>query len=224
MLLVHGFMSTGATDWARASWIEPLQKQGRDVVIVDLPGHGSSGRVASAREGGTSHIVDALAATIAAGGSPVDIVAYSLGARLSWTLAALRPELVNRLVLGGLSPFDPFSALDFTAARAFVDAGVVPNDPLTAFIAGMVVRSADPHSLLNLAEGLASEPFRPSAQSPSAPVLFIAGTEDQMATDVSNLEAFVPGSRTVRVPGDHLGALHSSAFREAAFAHLGLIP
>lgn len=220
VLLLHGFMSNGAADWPATAWVEPLLAAGRDVIVVDLPGHGASARVESAEAARPSRIVAALAEILAAAGGPVDVIGYSLGARLAWSLAAQRPDLVGKLVLGGLAPNEPFVALDFPAARRLVDEGVAPADPLTGFIAGMVTRAPDPHSLLNLAEGLAAEAFDPNLEAPAGNVLFLAGTEDPMAGAVDTLEHFIPGSRTLRVPGDHMGALASEAFRREALAFL----
>lgn len=213
-------MSSGAADWPQAAWVEPLLAAGRDVIVVDLPGHGASARVDSAEAAVPSRIVAALADILADTGGVVDIVGYSLGARLAWSLAAQHADRVGKLVLGGLAPSEPFAALDVLAARRLVDEGVAPTDPLTGFIAGMVARAPDPHSLLNLAEGLAAEAFDPTREAPAKSVLFLAGIEDPMAGAVDTLEAFIPGSRTLRVPGDHLGALASEAFRRDALAFL----
>lgn len=220
VLLLHGFMSSGATDWPEAVWGASLLAAGRDVIVVDLPGHGASARVENAEAARPSRIVDGLADILAATVTPVDVIGYSLGARIAWSLAAQRADLVGKLVLGGLAPNEPFAALDFSAARRMVDEGIAPADPLTGFIAAMVARAPDPHSLLNLAEGLAAEAFDPAKEAPAKNVLFLAGTEDPMAGAVDALEPFIPGSRTLRVPGDHMGALASEAFRREALAFL----
>ena len=223
VLLVHGFMSRADIDWPRERWIEPLLDQGRAVVTVDLPGHGEAARVENAGDVHSAKLVAHLARMLEDTGGFFDVIGYSLGARLAWALASQHSPLISKLVLGGLSPIDPFAALDFAAARRIIDTGVAPSDPMTAFIAQMVAHAApDPHSLFNLAEGLAAEPFDPATESPRAPTLFAAGTDDPMAGGISALEAHVPGSRTVRVPGDHVGALASAEFRREALGFLGL--
>lgn len=220
VLLIHGVMSSAESDFPRDRWADALLAQGRDVIHLDLPGHGSSRRVGSVDEGRTGAIVAAIARAL--GTTPVDVVAYSLGARIAWAFAARHPELVNRLVLGGLAPMEPFALLDFPAARKFVDDGTRPADAMTGFLAGMFASRGDGHSMLNLAEGLAAEPFVPGAEAPSAPTLLMAGADDQMAGGIAALEAHLKGARTVRVPGDHMAALASDAFRQNAFSFLGL--
>lgn len=223
VVLVHGIMSRGDADFPSDRWAGPLLARGRDVYVVDLPGHGGSRRVGEVGDGEVRCIVAAIAEAIK-GAGPVDIVAYSLGARIAWALAARNPGLVNRMVLGGLAPMEPFAVFDVAAARRFVDGGDKPADPMTGFLAGMFASTGDGHSLINLAEGLAREPFDPAAEAPKASVLFAAGLEDQMASGIAALEPHVAGSRTVRVPGDHMGALHSEEFRREAFTFLGLAP
>lgn len=221
VVLLHGIMSRGDSDFPAERWVKPLLAAGRDVFVVDLPGHGGSRRIGTADEGTVARIVAAIADAIR-GAGPVDVVAYSLGARVAWALAARNPGLVHAMVLGGLAPMEPFAVFNLAAARAFVDGGDKPADPMTGFLAGMFASTGDGHSLINLAEGLAREPFDPAAEAPKAAVLFAAGQDDQMASGIAILEPRVAGSRTVRVPGDHMGALHSDEFRREAFAFLGL--
>lgn len=42
VVLVHGFASSGSQDWPPARWAEPPARAGREVYVVDLPGHGGS--------------------------------------------------------------------------------------------------------------------------------------------------------------------------------------
>lgn len=225
VLLVHGFLSSGANDWPDTHWAEAIAAQGRDVIVVDLPAHGQGAAVTDPAQARVATVASALADAAAAAGGPVDVIGYSLGARLAWAFGAQHPERVNRLVLGGLGLLDPFAPVDFAAARRLADGGATPADPHTGFLANLVIGSgADAASMFNVMEGLAGDPFDPAREAPRAPLLFIAGTDDPMAARIDTLEPFVPGSRTVRVPGDHMGALKTREFREAALGFLGLAP
>lgn len=220
VLLVHGLASRGRVDWPDAEWATPLAAAGRDVYVVDLPAHGDASRPEAPVT--TSEVVDLLAAIVAEAGGPVDVIAYSLGARLAWDLAGRSIDAdpaVRRLVLGGLSPFEPFTMVDLGAARGALAGGPEPADPLTGMILGMArMPGLEPAAVLNLVEGLAAEPFDPAAAPPAVPVLLLGGTDDPMAQGIDGLAAGIPDSRVVRVPGDHLAALHDAAFRDAAFA------
>ncbi|SDT25313.1 alpha/beta fold hydrolase [Microterricola viridarii] len=232
VVFLHGFASSGTADWVAGGWHEAATASGRTAVVVDLPGHGAN---ASAVEGaaGTTAVVRALseavdAAIAAAGAEQADVVAYSLGARLAWELPAANPR-VRRLVLGGLSPFDPFAQLDTSALRAAAAGTAEPDSPLTGMMAQMVSAPGnDPAALIALIDGLASEPFLPGrtageatpSGAPQLPTLFVAGSDDMMTGGIEGLVALVPDAALLRVPGDHHGALGSAEFRAAALDFL----
>ncbi|WP_329622217.1 alpha/beta hydrolase [Streptomyces sp. NBC_01255] len=96
LLLVHGTGSGGAAvNWGRTA---PRFTGDRTVVTLDL-----SGADRTVDDGGPL-TVEALAAQViavieAAGTGPVDLLGFSMGSPISATVAALRPDLVNKLVL-----------------------------------------------------------------------------------------------------------------------------
>jgi 2-succinyl-6-hydroxy-2,4-cyclohexadiene-1-carboxylate synthase len=92
IVLVHGFTQTLQSWHASAD----LLTGGFEVVRMDLPGHGGSGRVRLPFE-------EAAAAVGAAGGQGV-YVGYSMGGRLALRLALDSPHLVKALVLVSTSP------------------------------------------------------------------------------------------------------------------------
>ncbi|GAB3806372.1 alpha/beta hydrolase [Humibacter antri] len=219
MLLVHGFASDGRADWEDAGFVDELAARGRGAIVIDLPGHGE-GPALSRGEATTGTVADALADVVDASGHDVlDVVGYSLGARLAWALAAT--GRVRRLVLGGLSPMDPFAALDADALTAVVAGEREPADPLQAMFAQMLtIPGLEARSVIALMEALSAEPFDPAVDVPAVPTLFLSGTDDPMAQGVETLAAGVPGATLVRVPGDHHGTLRSPEFRDAALGFL----
>jgi len=207
VMFLHGLASSGAQDWPDADWRSPLGD--RPLMVVDLPAHGTSPSLGSAP---TSQVLDALAAAV--GSAEVDLVGYSLGARLAWDLARHPSVRVRRLVLGGLAAGEPFASVDLVAARAALAGGDPPADPLTAMILHMASLPGNrPGEVLDLIEGLASEPFDPASAPPVQPVLLVGGADDGMAAGIADLAALLPDVRVERVPGDHLAALHSAEFR-----------
>ncbi|MGY6653352.1 alpha/beta fold hydrolase [Amycolatopsis sp. TRM77291] len=217
MLLVHGFASDGHTDWITTGWPAALTAAGREVLIPDLPAHGSS--PAPSGSLGAVAITSELTRLVS-GLSEVDVVGYSLGARLAWELPARAP--VRRLVLAGVSPFEPFGAVDVTAALAFAGGGKAPSDPLTGMIAHMITAPGrNPAALARCIEDLRAEPFAPVSGAVSVPTRFVAGVEDPVSQGIETLVELVPGSSLVRVPGDHGGALRSPEFKAAVLEFLG---
>jgi pimeloyl-ACP methyl ester carboxylesterase len=215
VLLLHGFASDGATDWVSTGWPAALTAAGREVLVPDLPGHGSS----PALPGTTPKSITGELVLAVGEVSEVDVVGYSLGARLAWELPALRP--VRRLVLAGISPHEPFGAVDLEAALDFAGGGRLPADPLTAAIARMITAPGrDPIALARCVEGLRREPFTPRAGTITVPTRFVAGRDDPVSQGIETLVPLVPGSDLLLVPGDHGGALRGAPFRTAALTFL----
>lgn len=209
VVFLHGLASRGAQDWPDAEWAGVLGERPR--LVVDLPAHGASPALGTAP---TSAVLDALAEAI--GGAEIDLVGYSLGARLAWDLAKHPGVSVRRLVLGGLSAGEPFAMVDLAAARAAVERGTAPTDPLTGMIVHMASLPGNrPSDLIDLIEGLAAEPFVPRREGLTLPVLLLGGTDDAMAAGIDELAQVLPTARAQRVPGDHLAALHAAEFRTA---------
>lgn len=223
VVLLHGFTAHGAQDYPAARWAEPLAAAGRESLVIDLPGHGAN---APLPEGGftTTQVLAALDEAIAqASTDEIDLVGYSLGGRIGWDLISVSAKPVRRAVLGGVSPQEPFGAVNEAAAKQFFADGTAPADPITGFMAQMMsAPGCDPHSLLSLVVGMGREPFDPAAAPPQVPTLLLAGTEDQMTQGLENLVGLLGDGSLERLPGDHIGLLHSDAFRDRAFQFLGV--
>lgn len=226
IVLIHGFASNGDADWVSPGWREAITAAGRTAIVIDLPGHGHNVH-ASAESGSTTTVVQAVSVAIdealaASGAEEADVVAYSLGARLAWELPAANPR-VRRIVLGGISPFEPFAQLDTAELRAVASGNAEPSSPLMGMMGHMISSPGnDAAALIALIEGLASEPFAPGAASgaPAVATLFVAGSDDMMTGGIESLVDLVPDAALLRVPGDHLAALTSPEFRAAALDFL----
>jgi 3-oxoadipate enol-lactonase len=83
----------------RSFWDDVLPHlEGLDVVAVDLPGHGGSGKLAVGA--GISDFTDEVVRLLDPGaGTRFHVVGVSLGGLVAQDLAARHPELVDRLVL-----------------------------------------------------------------------------------------------------------------------------
>lgn len=222
VVFIHGFCSSAEQDWPATRWAKPLAEAGRDTLLIRLPGHVGGPTVSSADEVSTGRVLDWIAASVGSiTGETVDLVGYSLGARLAWDLAGTGRLPVRRLVLGGLSPGEPFSQLDPTTLRRVAHGESEPADPLTGGIAGMVSGSqGDTDALIHLVAGLVREPFDPSATPPTAPTLLMGGQDDGMVEGIEDLAQLPSDARVTRVPGDHQGALAGEPFRAATAAFL----
>ncbi len=101
LVLLHGF--TGDSSAWEA--MRPFWEKRHRVLAVDLPGHGGTGLPPSTGTEGFAQTLDALAELLSRKvGGPVDLLGYSLGARVALAFALARPERIRRLVLESGSP------------------------------------------------------------------------------------------------------------------------
>lgn len=221
VVLIHGFAASADEDFLGTGWAAELNSTGRSVIAVDLPGHGKSPAVSAPAEAATSAVLQAIVDAVSqhVPSSEFDVIGYSLGARIAWDLPRVS-DRVRRVVLGGLSPMEPFAAVAPEALEAVLG-GSEPDNPLVGFMAMMIsAPGRDTASLAHVIQGLASEPFTPEAGGPQVPALLVAGDEDQMTQGIEGLAAGLPHAQLAQVPGDHRGALDSAEFRAEAVAFL----
>jgi pimeloyl-ACP methyl ester carboxylesterase len=98
VVLVHGWGGSFAATWQQPGWEALLQDAGRQVIGVDLLGHGTAPKPHDPADYAdlTARIAEALP------DEPVDAVAFSLGAMTLLELAAREPRRFGRLVVGGI--------------------------------------------------------------------------------------------------------------------------
>jgi 2-succinyl-6-hydroxy-2,4-cyclohexadiene-1-carboxylate synthase len=212
VVLVHGFTQTLAA-WGPVG--ERLARR-REVVRVDLPGHGGSDTV---RVGFAE-----AAGFLGACGRVGAYAGYSLGGRLCLRLALDRPELVRALVLVGASPgiADP-AARDERRAADEAMAGRIEREGVAAFLdrwlAGPLFATLPAEAagradrLANTAEGLAyalrrlgtgaQEPLWERLATLRPPTLLVAGALDgKFAAIAGQMAAAIgPHARVALVPG-----------------------
>lgn len=242
VLFLHGFSGSGL------SWAGLAGLGGRFRAIVpDLPGHGGTGWEADGSpapvrgEGDGSdgipdrrprasveRTADDLAAIVRRlGADRVDVVGYSMGARIALHLAVAHPDAVRRLVLeapsAGITDPDDRArrlAADRERARLAVREGIDAfaarweAEPVLAGEAGIAAqargrqaairRSNDP---LGLAASLvyggqgAMEPLHERLAAVAAPTLVVIGIDDPARSRGEEVAAGIPGARLVLVDG-----------------------
>jgi pimeloyl-ACP methyl ester carboxylesterase len=212
VVLLHGLASTFEHNWREPGWFDLLTEAGRDVLDIDLPGHG---RV---RTGDGPHATDPAAYAdvpgevarriTAATADPVDAVGFSLGGHTLLTIAAAQPERFRRLAILGVGdsalrpPTGSHVLADaFTGALA---AGTEP-EPGVAQLFWRLARTAgnDPAVLA----AFLRRPFRSVEAADIAritcPVLVVIGDRDQ-GGPADELVAALPNASLVVLRGtDH---------------------
>src|SRR3972149_6190490 len=103
ILLIHGFASNVATNWAAPGWIEALTQAGRRVIAYDNRGHGRSETLYEPELYGAPVMAeDGLRLLDHLGIERADVMGYSMGARIAAFLVLNHPERVRSVVFGGL--------------------------------------------------------------------------------------------------------------------------
>lgn len=237
VVLLHGFASSSELNWEKSGWIRSLMEAGRKVLAVDLPGHGTSPAPedldaytpSRMRADLLQLLMDQGVTTISAGDplSGIDLVGYSLGARLAWEFGGTQSQLVKRLVLGGPASIDPLAAFDLDAAQQFLADGSSIADESTANLLAMArtVESNDMFSLMSMIQAIKTEPYSPEQMIPTMPTLLVAGDGDSLATTMPRLTELLATRNTEKsvlwlAGRDHANAVTSREFRNAAVTFL----
>lgn len=214
-MLVHGFTQTGRS-WGRfATLLQP----GRQLVRVDLPGHGGSAEV-RADLGESGRLVVAAGSADHAG--PFDLLGYSLGARVALHAALDHPEALRRLVLiGGTAGIEDPGAR--TARRRRDDEmadGLEQEGDVEGFLrrwlaapmfAGLADAGLD-ERLRNTARGMASSlrlagtgtqvPLWDRLGGMRTPTLLVAGADDlRFAAAAERMARIMPNATFSLIPG-----------------------
>ncbi|MGI9030956.1 MAG: alpha/beta fold hydrolase [Ilumatobacteraceae bacterium] len=226
VVLVHGWGGSFETTWRRSGFTELLADAGREVIGVDLLGHGEAPKPhePDAYADLTARIVDALP------DQPVDAVAFSLGAIETLRLAAGVPERFHRIVVAGvgrnLFERDPDQRDHILAGVEGTGADTDDVDNV-ARLFGQYARQAgqDRAALAAVLRRPDDGPFTEELLAAvSCPVLVVIGDRD-FAGPADRLVAALPDARGVTLRNvDHFATPESYGFIDATLDFLGAAP
>ncbi|MBW6434290.1 alpha/beta hydrolase [Actinoplanes hulinensis] len=219
VLLHHGFIANGLTNWVLPGVVDALTAAGRDVVAIDARGHGRSGKPHDPSFYGESRMAADVATLLdLLGIETVDVAGYSMGAVVSLLLTT-RDTRVRRLVVGGvgsavveLGGVDTriIPAGDFREAFEAADPKTITSPAAAGFRAFVDAVGGDRVALAAQAAALHAAPIPLDAIT--VPTLVLAGRDDALATRPELLAKAIPGARLTVIDGDHLGAVRVPAF------------
>lgn len=222
VVMVHGWGGSFDSTWQRSGVAELLRDAGREVIGIDLLGHGTAPRPhdPEAYADLTARIRECLPA------GPVDAIGFSLGAMTLLRTACTEPSRFRRLVLAGIgrNVLDPDdgsgeriaaavegrAADDDTTAQAFAHYAHQPgNDPVA--LAAIMRRPRTPLTTADLAGA-------------TCPTLVVIGDKD-FAGPGDPLAAALPDARLVTLRNvDHFATPEAFGFIDAALEFLDAIP
>lgn len=231
VLFVHGWGGSFETTWRRPGITDLVADLGREVIGVDLLGHGDAPKPHDPASYAdlTGRVADAIDAATPATGTPhqVDAVGFSLGALTLLRAAIGRPGRFRRLVLAGIgrNVFDR----DDEQHRRIVEA-------VTAVAEG---RDPGQHQVGRLFAGYARLPHNDAAAlaavlrrnaapitpadlaSVTCPTLVCVGEDDPVGPADALVDA-LPDATGVRLRRtDHFATPESFAFLDAMLEFVG---
>lgn len=216
VVLVHGFGTSFELTWVHNGWVDLLADEGRDVIGVDLLGHGQAPKPTDpdAYSDLGARVRDALPA------EPVDAIGFSLGAKTLLKVAAADPSRFRSLVVAGVGS-NLFQRSDHSAVVDAVRTGDDGGNPALRYFAGLADlpgndREALAACMSNGGGGIAAEELA----AVTCPVLVVLGDQDFTAPADPLVEA-LPDATYVELPRtDHAKTPKSFAFIDAALEFL----
>ncbi|MGH2339962.1 alpha/beta fold hydrolase [Segnochrobactraceae bacterium EtOH-i3] len=226
ILLIHGFASNKAINWIYPGWVDTLTKAGFRVVALDNRGHGESMKLydpadyrIAAMAGDAVALLDHLALPT------VDLMGYSMGARISTRVTLDQPKRVRTLILGGMATglFSPTAGPPepIVAALEAPSLRDVPDRTGRSFRAFAEQTKSDLKALAACIKASREVFSRDEIARVAAPTLIGVGTRDTIAGSPEELAALMPDAVSLPIPGrDHMVAVGDKVFKEGALAFL----
>ena len=222
VLLVHGLASSFERNWREPGWVDLLSDAGREVIGVDLLGHGSADKPHD--PAAYADVEEDVRAALPAEGV-VDAIGFSMGARILLTIAAAEPHRFNKIVVGGVGA-NLFAWGSSEGLAKAIEHGVDAETPLIARVFAQFAAGSG-----NDRQALAAFLRRPSKRlTPEdvakikSPVLVVIGEKD-FAGPADPLVDALPDARLVTLPGtDHFATPKDFRFLDAALDFLGATP
>ena len=132
VVFVHGFGTSFDLTWVANGWVDLLADEGREVIGVDLLGHGTAPKPTDpdAYADLGTRVRDILP------DGPVDAIGFSLGAKTLLQVAAAEPDRFRSLVVAGVGA-NLFRTTDHSAVVEAVRTGDDGGNPALRYFAGL---------------------------------------------------------------------------------------
>lgn len=220
VVLVHGWGGSFDATWQRTGFADLLADAGREVIGVDLLGHGDAPKPhdpqAYADLG--ARVLDSLPP------DPVDAIGFSLGAITLLHLAAQQPHRFTNLVLAGIgrNVVEP----DDSGMERIVDALEGRGDPadtLAQAFANHARRPGNDIAALS-ATWRRPRPAAPDFDAVTCRTLVVIGDRDFAGPGEPLAERLPNATLKVLRNTDHFATPESFGFIDAALEFIGAVP
>lgn len=220
VLLVHGFATSAQRTWAEPGWIDLITEAGREVIAVDLLGHGDAPKPhdPAAYDGMEDHVLSQLP------DSPVDVISFSMGARLTLTLASRHPERFGRIVVAGVGE-NVFRSEGGGAISDAIESPEVPENQIARHFRELAhTPDNDPAALAACMRRKYPPLDEDQLGRITSPVLVVLGDQDFVGP-ADRLVAALPDATLVTLKKmDHFGTPKDFTFIDEALAFIDARP
>lgn len=222
VVLVHGFAASRVQNWKEPGWYETLTGAGYRVVAMDCRGHGDSDKPHEPSAYDHAIMAEDVAAVMeAASAAPAFLMGYSMGGFISMHVLMDHPDLVNKVVIGGVG--GSYLARAFGPRDAIADALLIADkskitDPVQRSFREFAEQSGKDREALAACMRANRRAFTAAELKQSQrPVLVVCGENDNLTGPPGPLaDAFADG-RAVMVPRrDHMTTVGDKVYKQAA--------
>ncbi len=219
--LLHGLAGSARRTWGDNAWIDLLADAGREVIGVDLMGHGTAPKPHNPEgyAGFEQHVIDHFPS------EPIDAIGFSLGAYTLLSIASKTPEQFHKLVVSGVGK--NLFERDEAHSRMILHAVTGEPDPENPEALHFSTLADDPEADREALAALLSSrtAFDTDCLADVAvPTLVVVGDKD-FAYPADQLVEALPNARLVVLRGvDHFATPKSFDFIDAALDFLDARP
>jgi pimeloyl-ACP methyl ester carboxylesterase len=221
VLLVHGLASSFDLNWREPGWVDLLSDAGREVIGIDLLGHGKADKPHN--PAAYANVADDISAALP--DEPVAAVGFSMGARLLLEVASNQPERFERIVVAGIGA-GVFAGGSSEGLAAAIEGGPVDESHGTARLFAQFAQGSgnDPKALGAFLRRETKPLDRAKLAGLTCPVLVVLGDQD-FAAPAGPLVDALPNATYVELKGvDHFATPKDFKFLDAALEFLGALP
>lgn len=223
VLLLHGMATSAARTWGENGWLDLFADAGRDVVALDLMGHGDAPKPhePEAYDALEQHVVDQLP------DGPVDAIGFSLGSRTILSIAIRHPERFRKIVVSGVGRnlFEVDKARAASIQRG-IDGHPDDEDPASQYFSQLAESpEVDRAALSALMKRKNPWPLtKELLAGVTVPVLVVIGENDWAGPADPLVEALPDAKQVVLRRADHFSTPKDFKFIDEAMKFLDAFP
>jgi len=226
ILLIHGFAASRLQNWKEPGWYATLKDAGYRVIAMDCRGHGESDKPhdPAAYDHGLM-AADATAVIRAAGADRVFLMGYSMGGFISMRLLLEHPELLRKVIIGGVG--ESYLQDRIEQRLAIADALTEPDkskltDPATKAFRVFAEQSGKDLQALAACMRTNRRAYTAAELARSTrPVLVVCGENDALTGRPGPLAAAFADGRAVTVAcRDHMTTVGDKVYKQAVLDFL----